>query len=109
MAQEITPAYKMLPSAFVIHTVGPKIVDQPTQIDEDLLASYLSVLALAEKNNIESIATMSINWNFNFPKQEAAKIAIQTVKAQHWQVKYNKKVCCGDDENLAIYQKLLAE
>ena len=78
---KITPAYN-LPSAFVIHTVGPKIVDQPTQIDEDLLAkSYLSVLALAEKNNIESIAIPCLSTgDFNFPKQKAAKIAIQTVK-----------------------------
>ena len=37
---KITPAYN-LPSAFVIHTVGPKIVDQPTQIDEDLLAKVI--------------------------------------------------------------------
>ena len=55
---------------------------QPTQIDEDLLAkSYLSVLALAEKNNIESIAIPCLSTgDFNFPKQKAAKIAIQTVK-----------------------------
>ena len=109
---KITPAYN-LPSAFVIHTVGPKIVDQPTQIDEDLLAkSYLSVLALAEKNNIESIAIPCLSTgDFNFPKQEAAKIAIQTVKTFIDESSIIKKVIFNvfDDENLAIYQKLLAE
>jgi len=109
---KITPAYN-LPSAFVIHTVGPKIVDQPTQIDEDLLAkSYLSVLALAEKNNIESIAIPWISSeDFNVPTQEAAKIAIQTVKTFIDESSIIKKVIFNvfDDENLAIYQKLLAE
>ena len=109
---KITPAYN-LPSAFVIHTVGPKIVDQPTQIDEDLLAkSYLSVLALAEKNNIESIAIPCLSTgDFNFPKQEAAKIAIQTVRTFIDESSIIKKVIFNvfDDENLAIYQKLLAE
>lgn len=109
---KITPAYN-LPSAFVIHTVGPKIVDQPTQIDEDLLAkSYLSVLALAEKNNIESIAIPCLSTgDFNFPKQEAAKIAIQTVKTFIDESSIIKKVIFNvfDDENFAIYQKLLAE
>ena len=101
---KITPAYN-LPSAFVIHTVGPKIVDQPTQIDEDLLA-------LAEKNNIESIAIPCLSTgDFNFPKQEAAKIAIQTVKTFIDESSIIKKVIFNvfDDENLAIYQKLLAE
>ena len=109
---KITPAYN-LPSAFVIHTVGPKIVDQPTQIDEDLLAkSYLSVLALAEKNNIESIAIPCLSTgDFNFPKQEAAKIAIQKVKTFIDESSIIKKVIFNvfDDENLAIYKKLLAK
>mgnify|MGYP000320286171 CR=1 FL=1 len=42
---------------------------------KNLLAkSYLSVLALAEKNNIESIAIPCLSTgDFNFPKQKAAK------------------------------------
>ena len=108
---KITPAYN-LPSAFVIHTVGPKIVDQPTQIEDLLAKSYLSVLALAEKNNIESIAIPCLSTgDFNFPKQKAAKIAIQTVKTFINESSIIKKVIFNvfDDENLAIYQKLLAE
>ena len=47
----------------------------------------------------------------NFPKQEAAKIAIQTVKTFIDESSIIKKVIFNvfDDENLAIYQKLLAE
>ena len=109
---KITPAYN-LPSAFVIHTVGPKIGNQVTAIDEDLLIkSYLSVLALAEKNKIESIAIPCISTgDFNFPKQKAAEIAIKTVKSFIDHSEIVKKVIFNvfDDENLNIYQKLLAE
>ncbi|MFR4102688.1 MAG: protein-ADP-ribose hydrolase [Streptococcus sp.] len=109
---KITPAYN-LPSAFVIHTVGPKIENQPTQIDEDLLAKcYLSVLALAEKNNIESIAIPCISTGaFNFPKQKAAAIAIQTVKDFIKDSTTVKKVIFNvfDDDNLSIYQELLTK
>ena len=109
---KITPAYN-LPSAFVIHTVGPKIENQPTQIDEDLLAKcYLSVLALAEKNNIESIAIPCISTgDFNFPKQKAATIAIQTVKDFIKDSTTVKKVIFNvfDDDNLSIYQELLTK
>lgn len=77
-----------------------------------LAKSYLSVLALAEKNNIESIAIPCLSTgDFNFPKQKAAKIAIQTVKTFIDESSIIKKVIFNvfDDENLAIYQKLLAE
>lgn len=78
---KITPAYN-LPSAFVIHTVGPTVADQPSQIDKELLASsYLSSLALADKNDLQAIAFPAISTGvFNFPKEEAAKIATSTVK-----------------------------
>ena len=47
----------------------------------------------------------------SFPKQKAAKIAIQTVKTFIDESSIIKKVIFNvfDDENLAIYQKLLAE
>ena len=81
--------------------------------DIDLLVkSYLSVLALAEKNNIESISIPCISTgDFKFPKQKAAEIAIKTVKTFIDYSDIVKKVIFNvfDDENLNIYQDLLAE
>lgn len=77
-----------------------------------MIKSYLSVLALAEKNKIESIAIPCISTgDFNFPKQKAAEIAIKTVKSFIDHSEIVKKVIFNvfDDENLNIYQKLLAE
>ena len=70
---KITPAYN-LPSAFVIHTVGPKIGNQVTAILLKRflpIKSYLSVLALAEKTTEEPIAIPCISTgHFTFKTKE---------------------------------------
>lgn len=107
---KITPAYN-LPSAFVVHTVGPTIKDQPTTIEKELLSSsYLSSLALAEKNGMQSIAFPAISTGvFNFPKEEAAQIAVATVKAFLKTSQHLKHVIFAvyDDQTYQIYQNLL--
>lgn len=78
---KITPAFN-LPCDYVIHTVGP-IVDGPlTQRHCQQLAScYRSCLELAEQNQVGSIAFCCISTGvFLFPNEEAANIAVQTVK-----------------------------
>lgn len=79
---KITSAYN-LPSKYVIHTVGPAILQGslPTQEDCDLLAScYRSCLELADYNNLKSIAFCCISTGvFNFPQRDAAEIAVNTV------------------------------
>lgn len=78
---KITQGYN-LPAKFVIHTVGPIITGDLTQRDRELLKScYISCLKLAEKNNLSSIAFCCISTGeFHFPNDEAAKIAVETVK-----------------------------
>ena len=107
---KITPAYN-LPSKYVIHTVGP-IVDSPlTQEHRRLLASsYRSCLEIAAENGCESIAFCCISTGvFGFPKQEAAEIAVQTVK--DWKSAKNSvvKVIFNvfGNEDLAIYRNIL--
>ena len=73
-----------LPAKHVIHTVGPIIPDGiPTKEQEEQLAAcYRSCLDLAEKNGLESIAFCCISTGvFHFPNEQAAKIAIETVKS----------------------------
>ena len=78
---KITPAYN-LPSKFVIHTVGPVVSNKLTQKDCSLLKScYVSCLNAAIENNLESIAFCCISTGeFHFPNEEAAHIAVQSVK-----------------------------
>lgn len=80
---KITSAYN-LPSKYVIHTVGPAIPYglKPSKSDcEALKNCYRSCLEIASENNLESLAFCGISTGvFNFPRDLAAKIAIDTVK-----------------------------
>lgn len=78
---KITPAYN-LPSKHVIHTVGPIANGQPNSEHRAQLAScYESCLNLARENGIKSIAFCCISTGvFGFPQQEAAQIAVDTVR-----------------------------
>ncbi len=77
---KITSAYN-LPSRYVLHTVGPIVFGQLTSEHRELLASsYNSCLALAEQNDLESVAFCCISTGeFHFPNEEAASVAVKTV------------------------------
>ena len=80
---KITSAYN-LPSKYVIHTVGPAI-PYGREPDEDeireLESCYQSCLELADEYELKSIAFCSISTGvFNFPKDQASKLAIETVR-----------------------------
>jgi O-acetyl-ADP-ribose deacetylase (regulator of RNase III) len=76
---KITKAYN-LPSKYIIHTVGP-VWNNGTNNEEELLQScYLTVLDLAIKNDIKSIAFPSISTGaYRFPFDKAAIIAFKTI------------------------------
>lgn len=78
---KITGAYN-LPCRYVIHTVGPVAGAKVTADDCRLLAScYRSCLDLARRRGLGSIAFCCISTGeFHFPKEQAAGIAVQTVK-----------------------------
>ncbi|MGN0583841.1 MAG: protein-ADP-ribose hydrolase, partial [Ruminococcus sp.] len=81
---KITPAYN-LPCDYVIHTVGPIVQGTLTDRHCELLQScYQSCLKLAVQNEIKSIAFCCISTGvFGFPQNEAAEIAVDTVRAFH--------------------------
>ncbi len=107
---KITPAYD-LPCNYDLHTVGPIVQGRLTENDKELLAScYRSCLTLAEQNPIKSIAFCCISTGeFHFPNDEAAKIAIQTVKGYKRQTKSEIEVIFNvfKDLDYEIYKKLL--
>lgn len=108
---KMTDAYN-LPSKYVFHTVGPYIKDKnPSNLQKDLLKRcYLSVLKLADKNHLNSLAFCSISTGvFGFPKEEAAKIATCTVKEYLEETNSNLNIVFNvfSDEDLKIYKNIL--
>ena len=80
---KITSGYH-LPARFVLHTVGPIVQGSLTDEHRRLLAScYESCLTLAAEHGLKGVAFCCISTGvFRFPKDEAAHIAIRTVR--HW-------------------------
>lgn len=109
---KITPAYN-LPCRYVLHTVGPMIRGRVTTKDRELLAScYRSCLGLAAGSGLKSIAFCCISTGeFHFPNEEAAEIAVKTVK-EILQVDNQIQQVVFDvykDIDLQIYRSLLGE
>ena len=108
---KITGAYN-LPAKHVIHTVGPIADGHPTpQHREQLASCYSSSLDLAHEQGLSSIALCGISTGiFGFPREEAARIAVKTVRA--WLAKHpaSKLVVVFDvygAEDEATYRHLL--
>jgi len=96
-----------LPAKYVIHTVGP--VWQGGNGDEDyLLAScYRTSLELAASLNVRSIAFPAISTGiYSFPKQRAARIAVNEASAYMGDMEKLLFVCF-DAETAEIYRELL--
>lgn len=77
----ITDGYN-LPAARVIHTVGPIAQGRPTARHRaELARCYRSCLDCAQEHGLSSIAFCCISTGvFGFPQEEAARIAVDTVK-----------------------------
>ncbi|MCC8121090.1 MAG: protein-ADP-ribose hydrolase [Oscillospiraceae bacterium] len=107
---KLTPAFN-LPCDYVIHTVGPIVRGEPTRRDRELLARcYRSCLELAEQNNIKSVAFCCISTGeFHFPNDQAARIAVDTVRAYREQTHSEIEVIFNvfKDIDLQIYRTLL--
>jgi O-acetyl-ADP-ribose deacetylase (regulator of RNase III) len=101
-----------LPARYVIHTVGPYLDENDNPQPELLKSCYENCLRVCkEDGTINSIAFCSISTGFyGYPKEEAAKIAIETVIS--W-LKENPNAldhvifCCHQDEDLRIYRNAL--
>lgn len=106
---KITKAYR-LPARFVIHTVGP-VWHGGNQKEDALLAScYQRSLMLAAGHQCHEIAFPNISTGiYRFPKERAAKIALQSVTdfLKHHEIPQKVYFVCFDLENYRIYQQLL--
>ena len=107
---KITPAFN-LPCRYILHTVGPIVDESPTERDcAQLESCYRACLTLAAENHLESIAFCCISTGeFHFPNEQAAQIAVQTVKTFLDQKSSVKKVIFNvfKDLDREIYARLL--
>jgi O-acetyl-ADP-ribose deacetylase len=106
---KITKGYK-LAAKFVIHTVGP-VWGVGDRQEEILLANcYRNSLTQATVHECHTIAFPNISTGiYHFPKELAAEIAVREVKNYLEKNNVPLKVIfvCYDEENYAIYKKLL--
>lgn len=98
-----------LDARYVIHTVGP-VWNQGGVDKENLLSDcYKNTMDLAIENNVKSIAFPNISTGiYKFPKDIAAKIAIQTIRSfKDQKIIEEVTFVCFDRENFELYSKLM--
>lgn len=78
---KLTGGYN-LPARYVLHTVGPVVGRWVTWKDRrELTSCYRACLELAAEHGLRSVAFCCISTGeFHFPNQEAAEIAVKTVR-----------------------------
>lgn len=97
-----------LPAKYVIHTVGP-IWNNDEEKSSQLLANcYRNSLKLAESLDVKTIAFPNISTGvYRFPKELAAKIAVEVVTNFESDIVEKVIFVCFDEENERIYNKFL--
>lgn len=107
----ITTAGK-LPARYVIHTVGPVWQGGRNSEAEKLANCYRNSLLLAMKHGCTSIAFPNISTGiYGYPKDQAARIAVETVKNTLNENEGFEKVwfVCFDSENAGLIQQQLTK
>ena len=98
-----------LPSNFVIHTVGPVWNGDKEEKKALLAFCYENCLKLAESKQLKTIAFPNISTGiYHFPKNNAAMIAIETVKNFTYNSIREVIFVCFDDENYKLYEDILS-
>jgi O-acetyl-ADP-ribose deacetylase (regulator of RNase III) len=102
-----------LPADWVIHTVGPVWRGGERGEPELLAACYRNSLKLAADYDLESLAFPCISTGvYRYPPAAAAEIAVATVReslARRPSALREVIFCCFSSDNLAVYERLLAE
>lgn len=103
-----TPGFD-LPAKWVFHAVGP-VWNGGSHSEAELLAGcYRRCLDLAKEHEVKSIAFPAISTGiYHFPRQQAAEIAVRTVRA-HLPPSGVELVifCCFDESTARIYEHMV--
>jgi O-acetyl-ADP-ribose deacetylase (regulator of RNase III) len=102
-----TPGFA-LPAQWVIHAVGP-VWEGGDKAEAELLAScYRRSLEIADELGARSVAFPAISTGvYGYPKEEAARIAVDTIRSTPTQVELVRLVAF-DDETRSLYERELA-
>jgi len=101
-----------LKAKYVIHTVGPMWRGGQSGEAELLRSCYRECVAVAEANNISSIAFPAISTGvYDYPKQVATEIAVETLSnALHVTSIIGEVVfCCFSAADLSLYRSILMQ
>jgi O-acetyl-ADP-ribose deacetylase (regulator of RNase III) len=101
-----------LNAKFVIHTVGPVWRGGQDGEAERLQSCYRACIALAEANNISSIAFPAISTGvYAYPKQAATEIAVATVSeaVEGTAIIGEVVFCCFSNADLMRYRAVLMQ
>ncbi|XP_040604423.1 ADP-ribose glycohydrolase MACROD1 isoform X2 [Mesocricetus auratus] len=108
---KITCGYR-LPAKYVIHTVGPIAVGQPSASQAaELRSCYLSSLALLLEHRLRSVAFPCISTGvFGYPNEEAAEVVLAALR--EWLEQHKDKVdrliiCVFLEKDEVIYRERL--
>jgi O-acetyl-ADP-ribose deacetylase (regulator of RNase III) len=97
-----------LPAKYVIHTVGPIWNNDEEKCSQLLANCYRNSLKLAESLDVKTIAFPNISTGvYRFPKELAAKIAVEVVTNFESDIVEKVIFVCFDEKNEEIYKKLL--
>lgn len=97
-----------LPAKYLIHTVGPIWNNDEEKCTKLLANCYKNSLKLAESLAVKTIAFPNISTGvYGFPKDLAGRIAVDVVKNFKSEIIEKVLFVCFDDENEAIYRKLI--
>jgi O-acetyl-ADP-ribose deacetylase (regulator of RNase III) len=98
-----------LPARYVIHTVGP-VWQGGNSGEAALLAScYRNSFARAEELGLQTIAFPAISTGiYGYPKDDAARIAVETVRAFDATSVREVIFCCFSEDDRLRYEQLLA-
>lgn len=104
-----TPGFD-LPAKWVFHAVGP-VWSGGSHGEANLLAGcYRRSMELAREYKVKSIAFPAISTGiYRFPREQAAEIAVRTVR-EHLEASSVDRVvfCCFDDPTADIYERILS-
>jgi len=106
---KLTRGYR-LPARFVVHTVGPVWRGGQTGEPALLASCYRRSLEVAAAAGVRTLAFPGISTGvYGYPKDEAARIAVATVRACAPQHASLSEVifCCFSAADRAIYEPLL--